>query len=380
MTYTSLELRSEITADGQLRLSLDEREVGPPGPDEVIVRVDATPINPCDMAQLLGPADLDTLDSSGTPERPVATATVPSQLLATVAPRLGRPLTLGNESAGVVVEAGANAQHLVGKLVSAFGGMMYTQYRKLPAAQVHPFPDGVTAEQGASAFVNPLTALGMVSTMRLEGHTALVHTAAASNLGQMLTKICLAEGIDLVNVVRSAQQEKILRDLGATYVVNSTADHFGGQLQEALGATGATLAFDAIGGGPLGGQILAAMEAALLAKDPAPGPYGSPVKKQLYVYGRLDRTPTTMPISVGMAWSAGGWLLTYHLMRIGPEETMRLRAKVADEITTTFASHYTDRISLAEATDPAVIRRYGRMATGEKFLLQPQLDRRVDAQ
>ncbi|HJQ06203.1 MAG TPA: zinc-binding dehydrogenase [Nocardioides sp.] len=371
MTFTSLELRSEITADGHLRLSLEENEVGDPGPDEVVIRVEATPINPSDLAQLLGPADLDTLESSGTPERPVATASIPAPALPVVAGRVGKSLVLGNEAAGTVVAAGANAQHLLGKVVSAFGGKMYSQYRTVPAFQAYPFPDGITPEQGASAFVNPLTALGMVSTMRLEGHTALVHTAAASNLGQMLTKLCVGEGIGLVNVVRSAQQEQILRDLGATHVVNSTADDFRDQLQAAIAETGATLAFDAVGGGPLGGQILAAMEAVLLAKNPEPGPYGSTVKKQLYVYGRLDRTPTTIPISVGMAWSAGGWLLMYHLMRIGPEETMKLRARVADEITTTFASHYTDEISLAEAVDPATIRRYGRMATGEKFLLRP---------
>lgn len=379
MTFTSLELRSEITADGQLKLSLEEREVGDPGPDEVVVRVDAAPINPSDLAQLLGPADLDTLEASGTPERPVATATVPRQVLPAVANRVGRSLTLGNEGAGVVVAAGANVQHLTGKLVSAFGGMMYTRYRTLPAMQVHPFPDGVTAQQGASAFVNPMTALGMVSTMRLEDHTALVHTAAASNLGQMLLRLCLAEGIGLVNVVRSEAQEEILRSIGATYVVNSSAGDFRDQLQAAIGETGATLAFDAVGGGALGGQILAAMEAAALAKAPAAGPYGSGTRKQLYVYGRLDRSPTTIPMAVGMTWGAGGWLLGDHLARVGGEEMMRMRAKVAEEITTTFASHYTDEIGLAEAVDPETVRRYGRMATGEKFLLTPQTGGAEDA-
>jgi NADPH2:quinone reductase len=371
MTFRSVELRSEITAAGQLRLSLDEREVGPSGPDEVVIRVEATPINPSDLNQLLGPAELATLERGGTSERPVVTATVPPHLVGMTASRAGQSLTLGVEGAGTVVDAGANAQHLVGAVVSAAPGQMYTQYRKLPASEVFPFPDGVTPQQGASAFVNPLTALGMLSTMRLEGHSALVHTAAASNLGQMLNKVCIADGVDVVNVVRSSAQEEILRSIGATHIVNSVDNDFQRQLTSAISATGATLAFDAVGGGALGGQILAAMEAALLAKNSVPGPYGSPVHKQLYIYGRLDRSVTAIPISVGMAWGAGGWLLPYHLMRIGPEETHKLRARVAQEITTTFASTYTSELTFAEALEPEAIRRYARTATGEKYLLRP---------
>lgn len=371
MTFRSVELRSEITAAGELRLSLDEREVGPAGPDEVVVRVDATPINPSDLNQLLGPADLATLERSGTPERPVVTATVPPHLVGMIASRADQSLTLGVEGAGVVVEAGTNAQHLVGTVVSAAPGQMYTQYRKLHASEVFPFPDGVTAQQGASAFVNPLTALGMLSTMQLEGHSALVHTAAASNLGQILNKICIADGVEVVNVVRSSEQEEILGSIGAMHIVNSTDNDFHRRLTSAISATGATLAFDAVGGGALGGQILAAMEAALLAKDSVPGPYGSPVHKQLYVYGRLDRSATAIPISVGMAWGAGGWLLPYHLMRIGPDETQRLRARVAQEITTTFATAYATELTFAETLEVEAIRQCARMATGEKYLLLP---------
>ena len=374
MSVTSLELRSEITPAGQLRLSLAEREVAAPGPDEVVVRVEAAPINPSDLAELLGPADVATLTSEATADRPVTTADVPPRLLPLAAARVGKSLAVGLEGAGVVIDAGANAQHLLGKVVSAGAGQMYTQYRRLPASEVAPFPDGVTAEQGASAYVNPLTALGMLSTMRREGHSALVHTAAASNLGQMLNKLCIADGVQVVNVVRSVEQEEILRAIGATYVVNSTNPDFREQLTTAISETGATLAFDAVGGGPLGGQILAAMEAALVAKSPPRGPYGSPVHKQLYIYGRLDRSATTTPPSVGMAWGIGGWLLPYHLTRIGPEETQRLRDRVAREITTTFASAYTSEISLAEALDPEVIRRYHRVATGEKYLLRPHSD------
>jgi NADPH2:quinone reductase len=374
MSVTSLELRSEITPAGQLRLSLEEREVAAPGADEVVVRVDAAPINPADLAELLGPADSATLRSEATADRPVTIAEVPPRLLPFAAARVGKSLAVGLEGAGVVIDAGVNAQHLLGKVVSAGPGRMYTQYRRLPASEVVPFPDGVTAVQGASAYVNPLTALGMLSMMRREGHSALVHTAAASSLGQMLNKLCIADGVQLVNVVRSAGQEEILRAIGATYVLNSANPDFREQLTAAISQTGATLAFDAVGGGPLGGQILAAMEAALVAKSPSQGPYGSPVHKQLYIYGRLDRSATTTPPAVGMAWGMGGWLLPYHLARIGPEETRRLRDRVAHEITTTFASAYTSEISLAQALDPEVIRRYYRVATGEKYLLRPHSD------
>ncbi|GAA4622603.1 zinc-binding dehydrogenase [Actinoallomurus vinaceus] len=371
MSTTSLELRSLITPEGELRLSLEEREIAPPGPDEVVIRVEAAPINPADLAVLLGPADVATLSVEATGGRPVTTATVPPHLVPRASARLGKSLPIGLEGAGVVVEAGAGARHLLGKVVSAGAGRMYTQYRKLPAFDVVPFPEGVTPQEGASAYVNPLTALGMLSTMRLEGHSALVHTAAASNLGQMLNKLCIADGVEVVNVVRSAEQEAILRVIGATHIVNSTHPDFRDQLTAAISETGATLAFDAVGGGPLGGLILAAMEAALVAKVPPNGPYGSPVHKQVYVYGRLDRSETTTPPTVGMAWGIGGWLLPYHLTRIGPEETRKLRERVAREITTTFASAYTSEISLAEALQPDVIRRYRRMATGEKYLVRP---------
>lgn len=374
MSVTSLELRSEITPAGQLRVSLEEQHVAPPGADEVVVRVEAAPINPTDVAELLGLADVATLATEGTAERPVTTATVPERLVPRAGPRVGKSLAVGVEGAGVVIDAGADAGQLLGKVVSSGAGRMFTQFRKLKASDVFPFPEGVTPQQGASAFVNPLTALGMLSTMRLEGHSAVVHTAAASNLGQILNKLCIADGVEVVNVVRSAEQEKILRALGATHVVNSTNSDFREKLTTAISETGATIAFDAVGGGPLAGQILAAMEAALVATSPPRGPYGSPVHKQVYIYGRLDLSATTMPPSVGMAWGIGGWLLPYHLTRVGPEETQTLRDRVAHEITTTFASAYTSEISLAEALDPDVIRRYHRAATGEKYLLRPHSD------
>ncbi|BCP52248.1 NADH oxidoreductase [Kaistia sp. 32K] len=374
MSFTSLELRSLVTPDGELRLTLEDVPVGDPGPDEVILRVDAAPINPSDLGTLLGPADVTTFTADASSGRPVATAKIPPQAAAFAAPRIGKSLAMGNEGAGEVIAAGENARHLIGKVVGALGGSMFTRYRKVNADDVLAFPEGVTAKQGAAAFVNPLTALGMLSTMRLEGHSALVHTAAASNLGQMLNKLCLADGVELVNIVRSQDQAAILQAIGAKHILNSTDPDFHEQLIAAVSETGATLAFDAIGGGPLAGQILGAMEAALVAKTPPTTPYGSPVHKQVYVYGRLDRSPSVLPSSPGMAWGIGGWLLFYHLKRIGRAEELKLRQRVANEITTTFASPYTREITMTEALDPAVIRAYQRKATGEKFLLLPSQD------
>jgi NADPH:quinone reductase-like Zn-dependent oxidoreductase len=350
---------------------LEDVPVAEPAPDEVVIRVEATPINPSDLNVLLGLADMATLKADISSGRPVVTATVPPQVSWRSAARVGQSLSVGNEGAGVVVDAGKNARHLIGKVVAARGGGMYTRVRKVRAVDVMLFPEGVTPKQAASAFVNPLTALGMISTMRLEGHKALVHTAAASNLGQMLNRLCIADGIDLVNVVRNEDQAAILKAIGARYIVNSAAPDFRDQLISAVGETGATLGFDAVGGGPLAGHIIASMEAALIAKTPATTPYGSPVHKQVYVYGRLDLSPTTMPASVGMAWGIGGWLLFYHLTQIGAEAAQKLRDRVAKEITTIFSSRYTREISLAEALSVETIRAYQRKATGEKYLIVP---------
>jgi len=237
--------------------------------------------------------------------------------------------------------------------------------------EVVVLPEDASAADGASCFVNPLTALGMVETMRREGHSALVHTAAASNLGQMLNKICLKDGVGLVNIVRNAEQAKILKDIGAKYVVDSTSETFQAELTDAIAETGATIAFDAIGGGKLAGQILVAMEAALNRKADAYSRYGSMTHKQVYIYGGLDLTPTVLDRSIGMAWGVGGWLLTYFLIKIGPQEAQKLRERVMAELKTTFASHYTAEISLAEALQPDMVRRYNAKTTGEKYLINP---------
>jgi NADPH2:quinone reductase len=373
MTTTGLQLRSLVKDDNTLELSLVEMEFPQPGPDEVLVRVEATPINPSDLALLIGPADITTVRASGTAQRPVITADIPENLMKMVAGRLGESLAVGNEGAGMVVAAGESeaAQALLGKTVGMVGGEMYGQYRCLHVYQCMPLHEGTTAAEAASCFVNPMTALGMVETMRMEGHTALVHTAAASNLGQMLNKVCLADGIDLVNIVRKPEQEEILRALGAKYIVNSSSDSFYADLTEALVATGATLAFDATGGGKLAGQILTCMEAAAVRNMTEYNRYGSDVFKQVYIYGGLDRSPTTLSRNFGFSWGLGGWLLTPFLQKAGLEKVMELRARVAGEIKTTFASHYTREISLSEVLSLEAMTVYGKQATGEKFLIKP---------
>jgi NADPH:quinone reductase-like Zn-dependent oxidoreductase len=368
---TGLQISSLITPEGELRLTLDDVAIPAPGPDQIVVRMEAAPLNPSDLGLLLGPADLSTIAASGTADRPVVTASVNPAFLPSLQARIGEAMAVGNEGAGVVVDAGENARELIGRTVAVLGGSMYSQYRVVRTADAMILPEGTTPAQGASCFVNPLTALAMVETMRAEGHTALVHTAAASNLGQMLNRICIADGVPLVNIVRSEAQAKILTDIGAKHVVDSTAPDFRNQLIEALMETGATLAFDAVGGGPLAGQIIGAMEVAATRKMTSYSRYGSTTHKQVYIYGILDTRPTEIGRNTGMAWGVGGFLLTYFLMKAGAETGMRMRARVAAELTTTFASHYTSEISLAEALQPDVIAAYARKATGEKFLINP---------
>lgn len=373
LPQSGLQLRSTIKKDGTLEVSLADAAIAPPTGSEVLVRVEASPLNPSDLGLLLGPVDLSTVKAAGSPERPILTARIPERFLKGLAARLDQAMPVGNEGAGVVIAAGPDpaAQALVGRTVAMFGGSMYAQYRTIAAADVLPLPPGATAADGASCFVNPLTALGMVETMRLEGHTGLVHTAAASNLGQMLNRICLKDGVPLVNIVRSAEQAKILTDDGARHVLDSTAADFADRLTDALEETGATLAFDAIGGGKLANQILTAMEAAANRKAGGYNRYGSSVHKQVYIYGGLDTGPTELFRGYGMAWGIGGWLLPPFLARIGDEAAQRLRRRVVDELKTTFASRYTAEISLAEALEPEIVAAYQRKGTGAKYLINP---------
>ncbi|MEY4575314.1 MAG: hypothetical protein RL701_17, partial [Pseudomonadota bacterium] len=342
-----------------------------PGADEVVVRVEASPLNPSDQWLLLAGADLSTAERRTGVELPVTSAKIPPELARALASRAGQAMPVGNEGAGVVMAAGANVQAWLGKTVSVIGGEMYSQYRCLNVAQCMELPAGTSAEEGAAWFVNPLTSLGMVETMRREGHTALVHTAAASNLGQMLVKVCQKDAIGLVNIVRKPEQAALLRSLGAQHVVDSSSPHFTEELIAALDATGATLAFDAIGGGPLAGQILGAMEVVASRKAGAYSRYGSTTHKQVYIYGGLDRSPTLLTRSFGMAWGLGGWLLTPFLQKAGMDTVVRLRARVASELKTTFASNYARKLTLAEVLQPEVMKAYGKMATGEKYLITP---------
>jgi NADPH:quinone reductase-like Zn-dependent oxidoreductase len=368
-----LQLRSLIKKSGELEISLLDVPTPEPGPDEVVVRVEAAPINPSDLGLLIGAADMSTAKASGGKDAPVITAKVPEGAMRAMAGRLDESMPVGNEGAGVVIRTGSSdaAKALMGKTVAMIGGAMYTQYRTLKVRECLPLPSGTTPAEGASCFVNPLTALGMTETMRREGHKALVHTAAASNLGQMLNKICIKDGIPLVNIVRSKEQADILHKIGAKYVVDSTAPSFLGDLTNALVETGATIAFDAIGGGKLAGDILNCMEVAINKTAKEYSRYGSNVHKQVYVYGALDVRPIELPRGFGMAWGVGGWLLFPFLMKIGQADGARLRQRVVDELKTTFASHYTKVVSLSEALDPANIAVYAKRATGEKFLINP---------
>jgi len=370
---TALQLQSLVRADQVVELFLATVEVPEPGPDEVIIRVGAAPINPSDLGLLLAGADLDAAVFAGSADRPVVTAPLPEAAMRAMKGRVGVPMPVGNEGAGTVAAAGsaAAASALLGKTVAAAGGGMYSEYRCVPASLCLELPDGTSEFDGASSFVNPLTALGMVETMRLERHVALVHTAAASNLGQMLNRLCIAEQVPLVNIVRRQEQEELLRSAGASYVCNSTSAAFMDELTDALTATSATLAFDATGGGRLASQILTCMEAAATAAAGSYSRYGSAVHKQVYIYGSLDRGPTELTRNFGMAWGVGGWLLTPFLQRIGPDGIERLRRRVAAELTTTFASSYTDQVSLAGALQPGAVAGYARQATGSKYLIVP---------
>jgi len=372
-TRTGLQLRSLVKPTGELEISLLAVATPAPGPDEVVVRIEASPINPSDIGLLFGAADMATVQVSGSGAAAVVTARIPDHLMQSMAGRVGQSLPVGNEGAGVVVEAGGSdaAQALLGRTVALLGGAMYAQYRCIKADHCLPLPAGTTPAEGASCFVNPLTALGMVETMRREGHTALVHTAAASNLGQMLNRICIADGIGLVNIVRTAEQAAILRSIGARHVCNTASPTFLEDLTQALVATGATIAFDAIGGGRLAGQILTCMEAALSRGAKEYSRYGSTTHKQVYIYGSLDSGPTEFVRNFGATWGMGGWLLFPFLQRIGKDAAQALRQRVAAELKTTFVSSYAREISLPEALQADAIAVYGKRSTGLKYLINP---------
>ena len=372
---SSKEIRSTLTNEGILELSIVNAERPVPGDDEVLLKIEASPINPSDLALLITfAADLDSLSVSGEGDQTVASIKLHPGLLGALKPRMGQSMQVGNEGGGVAIDAGANAKHLIGKTVGVAGGAMYSQYRCVPAQSCLVMNEGTTSMQAASSFVNPLTALAFVETMRLENHTALLNTAAASNLGQMLVKICKDDGIPLINVVRKPEQVETLKKLGAEYICDTSADSFMDDLVNAIVATGCTLGFDATGdgnGGKLPGQILTAMEIAANKTATEYSRYGSDTYKQVYIYGGLDMSPTVLNRSFGLQWGLGGWLLTPMIGRIGMERFGQMRERVAAEINTTFASHYTQEISLAEMLQPEIIRCYAKQATGAKYLVNP---------
>jgi len=364
------QLTATLNADGRCVLAIRQHDTGEPAADEVIVRVEASPINPSDLGLLFSGADVSTLAASNGE----LTLNVAPNIMRGMQARVGQSLPAGNEGGGVVVATGdsPSARALMGRTVGVLGGGMYAEYRRLKVNQCLALHPGTTSRQGASCFVNPLTALGMVDTMRMEGHKALVHTAAASNLGQMLQKICLKDGVDLVNVVRKPEQAKILKDIGAQYVVDTSSPKFMDELTEALAKTDATIAFDATGGGSLASNLLSAMEVAQARKGGDFNRYGSSTHKQVYIYGGLERSTTTLSRNFGMAWGLGGWLLTPFLQKVGPQRAQELRERVANEIGSTFASHYSSEIGLAGMLEVGHAAGYGRMATGEKYLVNPQ--------
>ena len=371
----SKEIRSKATSDGNIELSIAKVEKPVPGDDEVLIEVQASPINPSDLGLLLSfAADVQNINLTGSGDDTVATMPVHPALMGTLKPRLDESMPVGNEGAGVIIDAGINAKDLIGKTVGLAGGAMYSQYRCVPAASCLVMDEGTTPKQAASSFVNPLTALAFVETMKMENHTALVHTAAASNLGQMLIKICKDDGIQLVNIVRKQEQVDLLKSIGAEYVCNTSDESFMDDLVTALVETGATLGFDATGGGNNGelpGQILAAMEIAANKNATEYSRYGSDTYKQVYIYGGLDQSPTVLKRAFGLSWGLGGWLLTPMIGKIGMEKFQEMRMRVAREINSTFASSYAKEISFEEMLQPEIIREYAKQATGKKYLVNP---------
>lgn len=372
---TSKEIRSMVTSEGNIEISIATVEKPTPSENEVLIKVEASPINPSDLGLLISfAADLDSLTVSGSGDATVATIKVHPAMMGALKPRLNESMPVGNEGGGIIVDAGANAKGLIGKTVGAAGGAMYSQYRCLPATSCLVMDGSTTSAEAASSFVNPLTALAFIETMKMENHSAIINTAAASNLGQMLVKICKDDSVPLVNIVRKAEQVEVLKNLGAEYVCNTSDPDFMKNLVDALITTGATLGFDATGGGnggKLPGQILAAMEIAANKTAKEYSRYGSDTYKQVYIYGGLDQAPTILNRSFGMQWGLGGWLLTPMIGRIGMERFQQMRERVAKEIKTTFASHYTQEISFEEMLQPETIRTYAKQATGEKFLVNP---------
>ncbi|PPR76922.1 MAG: hypothetical protein CFH01_01774 [Alphaproteobacteria bacterium MarineAlpha2_Bin1] len=371
----SREIRSEVTKDGKIIISIAKVPVIFPKKDEVLVKIEASPINPSDLGRLITfGADLNNINILGSGDETVTTIEINNKLLNSLKNRIGKSMNVGNEGAGIIVESGKDSKRLLGKIVGLAGGGMYSEYRCVKAKSCLVMSDGTSAREAASSFVNPLTALGFIETMKLENHKAIVHTAAASNLGKMLVKLCKNESIPLINIVRSAKQVENLKKIGAEFVLNMNDNLFMEDLINAIKETGATLGFDATGGGNDGklvGQILSSMEIAASTKSKEYLMYGSESFKQIYIYGVLDRNPIVLKNSFGFYWGIGGWLLMPMIKKFGLVAFQNMREKVAREIKTTFRSEYKKIISFEEMLQPEIIRDFSRQSTGEKYLLDP---------
>lgn len=367
-----LELRATLSPVGTMRLGLDEVPVRTPGPGEVLVRVEAAPVNPTDLLLLAGPVEIASMAAGVENGRPILTAQVPAAFMPALRPRIGMKLTAGLEGAGTVIAAGKGAEAWIGRTVAMWDGGMFAQYRTLSVENCALLPADVSAAEGASNSTNPMTALAMVETIRRQGHRAFVQTAAASNLGQMLNRIAQADGFGVVSIVRSTAQIELLRDSGAEHVLDSGSASFLSDLTDAIGATGARVAFDFIGGGRMAGTILQAMEAAL-RKEPGVHPlYGSSTYKHVHICGGLDRAPVELDRRpFGQAWGVSGFYVGNALAELGPDATTALRARALRELKTTFASHYAATISLCELLDPNLFEMAMLKITNGKYLLDP---------
>lgn len=369
MTTTGKQLFTTLTADGNLTLEVEEVTFPEPTGNQVLVQMEAAPINPSDLGILTSAADFDNAEYS--PGKVVAK--MPEPFLSGQKGRHGQKLVVGNEGAGTVVATGDSdmAKALMGQRVACVPGSAFSQYAIADAMMCLPLGDH-DSETGASSFVNPMTALGFVETAKMEGHDAIVHLAAASNLGQMLNKICLEDGMKLVNIVRKESQVDLLKGLGAEHVLNSSDDDYMAQLRAAISATGAFLGFDPIGGGQNTDHVLKAMEQVAASQMDEFSRYGSNQDKKMYMYGRLDLGPTILTPSYGLQWCVQGWLLTPFLAKAGMETVIKMRTRVQQNLTTTFASSYKSKVNLEEMLTKDAITDYRQMKTGEKYLVTPQ--------
>ncbi|NQX89660.1 MAG: NADH oxidase [Halioglobus sp.] len=356
-------------ADGKLTVEIVTTEFPEPGENQVLVQMEAAPINPSDLAILTSAADLENARYSDGK----FVAHMPEPFNSAQRGRHGIRMPAGNEGAGTVVAAGEGeaAQSLIGQRVACVPGTAYAQYSLADAGMCLPL-GAMSSRQGASAFVNPMTALGFVETARMEGQDAILHTAAASNLGQMLIKICQEDDIPLVNIVRRQEHVDLLSVLGAAHIVDSSSDDFPEQLRGAIDTTGAYLGFDPIGGGVQVDNCFKAMEQVAVAKMTAFSRYGSDQKKKMYIYGRLDMGPTTLTPAYGFGWTLSGWLLTPFLQKAGLETLLRMRQRVLEGLTSTFASSYKQEVNLEEMLTREAVLDYREMKTGEKYLVTPQ--------